>query len=325
MQVPGRDAQMIRTLNGVVSRRAQRARKARGDQRARYVRHSAVGQTAAGDCAVCGRGGRRTKTHVPPRAAGNRADLSMRRGWGTVDGKLEFGRPQSGGIWLFGHCQPCNQAAGAFDDAYRDFADVVRPGIPRGLVAPAGYRWAPTNTAIRPGAIARSVLSGMFALNPTLRERYPDLALMLGDKTAPPVELPHDVRLRLAAHAGTRARVTGSYGGWYLRLEGGQRSDGVMTAASVLFPPLAWHLAFPDVPEAEGPTVFRPLLDIEGWADVSDWVRLPVDHRQSTARAIGAALPLVDLPEAHPIDGWRWTWLLNSDICPILDADVTLA
>ncbi len=292
------------------------------DRRARHLRQSKTGQSASGACSVCGQEGRRTKTHVPPQAAGNRADLSLRRAWLTADGRLKYGRTLSGGIWLFGHCESCNRAAGQFDGAYSDFADIVRPGIPRRLHSPAGYRWLPSASTIRPGAIARSVLSGTFAWNISLRERFPSLSRMLRDPSSEPTTLPADVRLRVAAFAGGRARVTGSYGGWYLRLGADQRSDGVNTAASIYFPPLAWHLAFPNVPESEGGTVFRPLLDIERWPDVSEWVHRPPSEAVAALDCIPGSLPVVDLPESHPRDGWRWTWLLNNEICPIVEADV---
>lgn len=293
------------------------------ERRKRLLRQSETGQSAPGRCAICGKTGQRTKTHIPPQAAGNRADLSMRRTWLTVDQQLTFGRPLSGGIWLFLLCKSCNQAAGRFDMTYRDFADAVRPGLPRRVTAPAGYRWRPTDSVIRPGAVARAVLSGMFALNQSLRERHEALAEMLRDPSSTATPLPSEVRLRLAAFDGPRARVTGAYGGWYLRLAAGQRSDGVSTAASIYFPPLAWHLAFPEVPESNEATVFRPLLDIEGWPDVSDWVATAPDVAVSVRDCISGSLPVVGLPDAHPQDGARWIWLLSSEICPIIDANVT--
>lgn len=158
-------------------------------------------------------------------------------------------------------------------------------------------------------------------MNPMLRDRFPTVAKMLADAASPSVELPDEVRLRVAALKGLRARVTGSYGGWYLRLNAGQRSDGVNTAASVAFRPLAWHLAFPEVPN-DPPEAFGPLLDVEGWPDVSAWVAGDPSDAAPLADALPEGMPVVDLPDQHPRDGWRWTWLLNDEICPIIDADV---
>ena len=290
-------------------------------RRARHTRQSSTGASASGVCGVCGVFGVRSKTHVPPQAVGNRADLAMRRAWLTVEGQMEFGRPLSGGIWLFGLCPTCNQAAGKFDAAYRDFAQLVLPGVPTRIHAPSGYRWRTSAGEIRPGAIARSVLSGMFALNPMLRQRCPAVAEMLGDSTSASVSLGDEFQLRLAAFSGFRARVTGSYGGWYLRVRGNQRSDGVNTAASVAFRPLAWHLAFSRTPN-DPPDVFGPLLDVEEWPDVSDWAATDPDEAVALSDALPTGLPLVDLPDQHPRDGWRWTWLLNDEICPMIDADV---
>ncbi len=280
-----------------------------------------TGQSAHGICGVCGVDGVRTKTHIPPRAAGNRSDLAMRRGWLTSDNHLSFGRPLSGGIWLFGLCASCNHIAGRFDAAYRDLAELVRPGVPAKVLTTADYRWRATSGNIQPGAIARSVLAGMFALNPSLRERFVNIATMLADQDSEPAPLPDDVRLRLAAFGGFRARVTGSFDGWYLRVGGNQRSDGVNTAASVSFRPLAWYLAYPDVPD-EPPNVFAPLIDIERWADVSHWVAADPEGVVPLGAELESGLPVVDLPDRHPHDGWRWTWLLNDTICPIIDADL---
>jgi len=160
----------------------------------------------------------------------------------------------------------------------------------------------------------------MFALNPMLHERFEMIAAMLAEPRHESIALPLDVRLRLAVFCGYRARVTGAYGGWYLRLTAHERSEGVNTAASIAFRPLAWHLAYPDLPN-EPPTVFGSLLDVEGWADVSHWVGVDPQTVVPVLKALGEGLPVVDLPDRHPKDGSRWTWLLNSEICPTIDAD----
>jgi hypothetical protein len=61
---------------------------------------------------------------------------------------------------------------------------------------------------IAPGAIARSVVIGMFGLNAKLRELYPQLADSLRQRLDS-IQLPRDIQLWLALARGTTARITG--------------------------------------------------------------------------------------------------------------------
>ena len=204
----------------------------------------------------------------------NSAQISIRQAWVTQDGVLRFGRPKEGGIWLYSHCHSCNSEVASVDDAYCKFAQIVRRGMPRvGLVLP-GYRWRAPADEIRPGAIARSVLAGMFAFNPSLRELIPGVADMVATRSSDPVELPQDVRLRLALYPHRRARVSGSYVGWYVPLGPQHHKLGLATHAGVYFAPLAWHLEMVDIVETSQ-SIFQPML--ETWADVSVWTTVEPD------------------------------------------------
>src|SRR5205814_2707893 len=101
-----------------------------------------------------------------------------------------------------------------------------------------------------------------------LRELYPELAAALVRRAAA-VRLPADVRLRLALARGTQARVTGPIVGSFLigQTPNG-RPLGIASHAQIYFPPLAWQLSYGD----------WDLLDLQGWADVSDWLERPADE-----------------------------------------------
>jgi len=67
--------------------------------------------------------------------------------------------------------------------------------------------------------------------------------------------------------------------------------------------------------------VFDSLLDAEGWADVSHWAALAPQIGWDVDECISTELPLVQMPEAHPVDRARWIILNDPDICPIIDAE----
>ncbi|HEV2809004.1 MAG TPA: hypothetical protein VGV93_01230 [Acidimicrobiales bacterium] len=122
--------------------------------------------------------------------------------------------------------------------------------------------------------------------------------------------LPSDLALRLAIAGGVRARVTGPIAGFELfgrRLDG--KPLGVMTTAQVHFPPLAWQLASRD----------HSLLDIQRWADVTEWLESPAEE-ETGFRDVCGALPVVVLPR-YDVQGQLWTELLSSETTFIVHSD----
>lgn len=61
-------------------------------------------------------------------------------------------------------------------------------------------------SARRPGSFIRSVLAGMFALTPTLRNGWPDLAEAI--RTGARISTPTDLRLLVHLYSGPRRSVT---------------------------------------------------------------------------------------------------------------------
>lgn len=150
-----------------------------------------------GDCNSCGLSCKRSKTHVPPKAAFNSglASRSIVRRIGT-DGSstIGYGRKTEGGIWGYWLCESCNNKTAAWDDYYTNISKAVLAPLE---TRPRSFRLLPLNLhGFRPGAMVRSVLAGMVAMDPTLRSDRPKLVSAVFEGTARP--WPEDLTLRLA-------------------------------------------------------------------------------------------------------------------------------
>jgi hypothetical protein len=167
---------------------------------------------------------------------------------------------------------------------------------------------------IAPGAIARSGLVGCFALDSNLRNLYPGVARALIDD-ADAIELPAPMDLYLAVTQGPSARVTGSIAGFHLlgpEIDG--RRVGIMTMAQIYFPPLAWQLA--DTPTS-------PLLTIEGWHGVTEWLRLP-PTKSLPLRQFIRDLPLVLDPRQTPRGLSDWVELHGEETTFVVEGENAL-
>ncbi len=300
------------TLAGVAKNRKRRNVGAPNRQ-ARIRALSYFGTHRKGECGLCGANTKRSKTHLPPQCSGNTGEVHRHRlssPPGPKVARLGPGRKDCGGIWVYGLCEPCNGVASKYDGSYASLSDAVRP-IAKScshLTLPAGWRWTPPREIeVRPGSIARSVLISMFGFNPVLRNVHPELTRSLHLKEA--AELPPALQLRLALTAGQKARVCGPHTGMYLLTSAGNLNRP--SAASVHFPPLAWELAY---------TGDTDLLDNQGWADISHWLKEPWDEGRTLAN-VCTPLPIVPLPDRHPRYGGHWSWLFHDEICPIVECD----
>jgi hypothetical protein len=166
---------------------------------------------------------------------------------------------------------------------------------------------------IRPGAIARSLLIGMAAINPNIRTTHPTLAATLLDDS--PIKLPDDMRLRVALCRSDRARISGAVAGFILLgpyskppIDG--KPPGISYDAAVYFPPLAWVLTRDQ----------ESILDRQGFSDASGWLTYdPADVVNLTALA--RELPYVDYPQHDPSLGPWWSEMLSNEISEIVVTD----
>ena len=181
-------------------------------------------QRSRGSCGLCGQVGPLSKTHVPPRCAGNGGPVKRFRVVTDSANRATSGSKRVGGVHFFGLCVSCNtKVQGRWDGSYCEMARLLWPlatgqalVLPRVVTMPAGL--------VSPGEVARFVLAGGFALNPNMRIMYPEIADALIDD-AGSISLPDQIALRLAITPGPMARVTGAMSGSGSWSSGAQQSN----------------------------------------------------------------------------------------------------
>jgi len=265
------------------------------------------GRTAAGLlldnharlCGICGHYGNLSKTHVPPRAAGN-AKYVERANSMTGPNGVGPGRWESGGMWVRGLCQTCNSFAGSrYDLAYAEFAHRLENWFARGTRLEVPGAQAVT---LAPGRVSRSMLSGMLGLSPHIRVLHPTLAAQL--EAGGPVHLPGNLTLRLSAYLKNDAQLTGPVLSGMV--DGSGRS--VHTLAAVTFRPLSWALVTSDSNDE---------LANRGWIDVTEWLRYEDDRESHDLRWLAPiGLPVIgSVLHAPSNDGIQ---LYSKEIAPIM-------
>jgi hypothetical protein len=255
------------------------------------------------DCGLCGISASMTKAHVPAQMAGNTTAVrSFRYVSRLSDPKDSFrvvrrSSSLDGGLWMYGLCEECNGVRQPpFEVAYKDFAGQLKGLWVRSNALSVPNPVTVPDVIFLPGAVARAVMTGMYAMNPRLRFLYPDVAdaLVRGDVS---VTLPPDLRLRFAIARGTRARISGSDGGFLIMQTVKGKPVGFTSFGSIYFPPFAWQL----VPDE------APLIDRQRWADVSAWLTISPDDERLFSTVCEPTLPLVMHPTHDPAYSRLWT------------------
>ena len=270
-------------------------------------------RSRTGKCGLCGRVKQLSNTHVPPQCAGNTGNVQRFVVMADTTGRAASGSKKVGGIHFYGLCIRCNTLVqGRWDSAYCELArQLWRFAVGSSLILPRVIEM-PSNW-ISPGKVARFVLSSAFALDPGLRTLYEDVAdELISD--AESISLPSTVRLRMAVTPGPMARVTGAMTGFFLF--GARVNDqpiGISAFAQIYFPPLAWQVQ-------SGPSA---LLDIQGWADVSDWLQIAPSERLPL-RDLCPTLPQVLHPHQNPNETDRWSEMFADEICFIVESENAL-
>ena len=166
-----------------------------------------------GTCGICGAEGPLSRTHVPPQCAGNggesvRAAVLVTRRDKRGSERLGAGRERKGGANGYFLCEACNNKAGRFDDAFGQFWSSLAHDLL--LIGPMPTTRGPhpaITPPMRPGAIVRSVLAGVMALCPSVREKYPELVDAV--RMAKVVEAPLALHLLLMLYGGPERWVSG--------------------------------------------------------------------------------------------------------------------
>lgn len=150
---------------------------------------------------------RMTRTHVPPQTAGN-THVVQRAADVITEGVRRPGRWSVGGLWVRGLCEACNQLAGRpYDQAYGDFARALNSAAAARSAGLLTRRSDAPPIRLAPGLVSRSILIGMFAIHPRLRQIFPAVAEDLRME-APALRWPSAVSLRVGRYQRRRALLT---------------------------------------------------------------------------------------------------------------------
>lgn len=167
-------------------------------------------------------------------------------------------------MWTRSLCRDCNSMAGGrYDAAYAAFHVAVDAAL---STVAAGFATHPNfmGIAASPSLVARSVLSGMFALSTQLRVVLPNAAHDLSHGEAS-IRWSEGHRLLLALNEDAETRAQGGMA-WMRLVPPMVVRDPL---AEIWFRPVARALA----PVEPGPVeVGLSYFNLTGWVDVTDWI-----------------------------------------------------
>jgi hypothetical protein len=250
-----------------------------------------TGRDRQGRCRLCGRVAALTRTHIPPRAAGNQGPA--REAVVVTDRQGNqfhtLGRPSGGGgMWRRWFCESCNSRTGRWEEEYIVWGFPVLQELHRQEPA-VGEPLALQFDDADPGALGRMLWAWMFAVDDGLREQLPDIADAI--LTGHPVEPPPNLRVLVGATTDLRLWLVGQRGGKALRTMAG-RGVWHETTGGV------WTTGPEDVPIPHAAIASPPLVVLLADAshnphapyfDASEWLNEPPGLR----RCVTMFLPVV--------------------------------
>lgn len=223
-----------------------------------------------GLCTICGKGGKLTFEHVPPKASYNEKGLELFKldHWFAKGetGQMTGGAPQPDGSGMVSLCKSCNEKTGAW--YVPEFAKLVRDGItlhqhldeysagddPGKSMTPrfvhVGIR------QIRPLPLLKEVVAMLLAVNgPEFGKKNPALVQFVLEKESR--GLPDRYRIFLSLFRGPMARFAG--------LSVAVHTDiGTITLMTeVAYPPFAYLMTIDSTPELS-------IGEVTDWAN-ADW------------------------------------------------------
>ena len=239
------------------------------------------GLERVGTCGLCGTVGPLTKTHVPPKGAGN-DQPSATMGYRNTDGiaGAQPGSPREGGAFAWLLCETCNGLTGRYDEDFIKWWTLMVIDWPNIDALHSGEMRIGSFRNARPGAFVRSVLGGMFAFNPTLRERFPSVAsaILTGDRLVPPT----DFRLLFSAYRGSVRGVLGMMAAITQWPDG--RASMTCMDGEWAWPPMHFMLT-----NDEGRVLWPNAMDITPW----------LRDLYATRRDVTVTLGVLDLHDLH--------------------------
>lgn len=230
-----------------------------------------------GTCGLCRFGGKLSKTHVPPQAAGNVGKAQpavLHFSETTGESRIAWGTAHDGGMWGWWLCERCNNRTERWEAEYRRWKEQLEDAI-SSQPAPAWKRLSIHDPRSDPGALVRVFWAWMFAIDDGLGWGWPDLAesVLTGEPTDPP----NGIRLLLTASTSPWIAATKPVRAHWK----GQGWDPVAANAprvAVSAPPFFVYLAADGTDPAPGSL------------DTGEWLR----ERAGTRRALDLELLIVD-------------------------------
>ena len=193
-----------------------------------------------GMCGLCGEAKQLSKTHVPPKAAGNSGKAS-RSGVNLNTGELVQSRPREGGAWGYFLCEECNGATGNWDETLIEFvleagAHLLDEPNLEPITLQGQARWYR-------GRLVRSLLAGMFALSRGLQGQHPGLAkaVISGDA----FEMPGNLDIAMAFTLDLPIIAVHQAGGVVVP----PRGNGQLPPCLIHSPPISAALVEPGTPK----------------------------------------------------------------------------
>lgn len=244
-----------------------------------------------GRCYTCSREAKLTWAHIPPACVGNVGDMKVmndvdpitRAQTNTLSYKRGF---REGGIRVKHQCGACNGVLSKYDGALKSFWEgglFVRATIVgRGDLPP---ECVVSLEGIDPGAVIRSLVGALSALNDDVANDYPELVRAVLDNT--PYSPPSDLLLGLGLHTGTKCNAISGYqhlGPPDRRLARLLLQDQI---ASLAFPPYSF-------------VIRREAAIRDPHANIGGWLNERAGHRRSVALVLPV---LADVEVGGPIQG----------------------
>ncbi len=222
-----------------------------------------------GICAICGKGGKLTFEHVPPKAAGNEPDVTIYgiEEWLARDvasGELPGGYVEPRGTGAISICKSCNQYSGTW--YVPEFARFVHTGVlvlrqlSHAAVEEADRSLEPQALefeikGMRALPVAKQIVGSLLAINaPEFGQANPDLVTFVLDRHVR--GLPEGYRLYLSLFAGPIARFAGR------AVELNVITGNPVFLTELAYPPFAYQLTIDSEPS-------HPIGEITEWTSRS--------------------------------------------------------
>jgi hypothetical protein len=244
-----------------------------------------------GICTLCGKGGKLTFEHVPPRASGNVPEITLHslEEWlarESLSGPLPGGQFQPEGIGKFALCKPCNERLGT--QYVPSFIEFVKAGV-QILLSIGPGKWQQFDNdlvthyadvkfmAINRRRVAKQIVSMMLVTSGRgVTNANPDLQRFVLEPSV--VDAPSQFRLFLALCPGPGAKVTGL--STILKMETGQ----VLAGADIVYPPFEYFFVINgETPDRGG--------------EITSWM-----HADDSVEQVSLTLPIGFCHTAFPGD-----------------------